>query len=141
MLRLAMDGMTATTNERVYTVGELEFPLESIRRIMLNPAYDPRGALVAQRERLAARTERMEAILAAIDSALATLAKGMDMEDETMFEVFGEASPIRYADEVRDRWGETDGYQESTRRTARYGKADWERIKRDGGAITAALAE
>lgn len=34
----------------------------------------------------------------------------------------------QYADEARARWGETDAYKESERRTASYGKADWQEI-------------
>ena len=34
----------------------------------------------------------------------------------------------QYADEARARWGKTDAYKESERRTDGYGKADWQEI-------------
>ena len=33
-----------------------------------------------------------------------------------------------YAEEARQRWGDTDEFQESTRRTSRYGNSEWARI-------------
>jgi hypothetical protein len=46
-----------------------------------------------------------------------------------------------YAEEAKQRWGETDAYTESARRTAKYTKADWERIKTEADAITAAFVD
>ena len=37
---------------------------------------------------------------------------------EEKFEVFGDFDPDRYAEEVEQRWGGTDAYKESQRRTA-----------------------
>ncbi|WP_238013077.1 TipAS antibiotic-recognition domain-containing protein [Dactylosporangium sp. AC04546] len=51
-------------------------------------------------------------------------------------EVFGDFDPDQYADEAEQRWGQTDAYKESARRTARYTKQDWERIKAEAAANT-----
>ena len=48
---------------------------------------------------------------------------------EERFEVFGDVDPDRYAEEAEQRWGGTDAYAESVRRTNRYSKADWLRFK------------
>lgn len=34
-----------------------------------------------------------------------------------------------YADEARERWGETDAYKESTKRVGSYTEADWARMQ------------
>jgi hypothetical protein len=34
-----------------------------------------------------------------------------------------------YADEARERWGQTDAYKESQRRVNSYGEADWARMQ------------
>ena len=47
--------------------------------------------------------------------------------------------PRGYDDEVERRWGGTDAYAESARRTAAYGKADWQAIKTEAAEITAAF--
>lgn len=120
---------------------ELDFPLDAIARLVLDPAFDRRAALVAQRERLADRMDRMARILGAMDTALDALAKGTTMDDDEMFEVFGDFDPKAHELEVKERWGETDAYAESARRTARYTRDDWKAIKAEGGALTAELGQ
>ena len=46
-----------------------------------------------------------------------------------------------YQEEAQQRWGHTEAYRESARRTSRYSKTDWEAIKVEGEAYTVALAE
>lgn len=43
-------------------------------------------------------------------------------------------------EEVKERWGETDAYRESSKRTARYTKADWQRMGAESDEIEAAFA-
>jgi DNA-binding transcriptional MerR regulator len=119
---------------------ELDFPLDAIGRLMLDPAFDRRAALVAQRDQLAARSRRMTSILDAIDRALDALDQGDAMNDSEMFEVFGDFDPKEYVAEAKERWEETDQYAESARRTAAYTKDDWRAIKSEGSAISNDLA-
>jgi DNA-binding transcriptional MerR regulator len=118
---------------------ELGFALAEIRRIMLDPGFDRRRALTAQRALLAARARRLDAMLSAVDDALDALRKGTTMEADDLFEVFGDFDPRDYDDEVQRRWGGTDAYFESARRTATYGRADWQAIKAESDEITAAF--
>lgn len=46
-----------------------------------------------------------------------------------------------YADEARERWGNTDAYKESARRTKQYKPEDWARIKAESEAVEAGMAE
>ncbi|MHB1477697.1 MAG: TipAS antibiotic-recognition domain-containing protein, partial [Coriobacteriia bacterium] len=57
------------------------------------------------------------------------------MTKEEMFEVFGDFDPAEYEEEVQERWGQSDAYKESARRTAKYTKADWERFKAESEQI------
>src|SRR5882672_11694937 len=50
---------------------ELGLSLEAIRRSLDDPDFDRRAALIAQRAELAARAERAEGMVRAIDAALA----------------------------------------------------------------------
>jgi DNA-binding transcriptional MerR regulator len=127
--------------QQILLYRELDFPLDAIGRLMLDPNFDRRVALVAQREQLAGRARRMTAILTAIDAALDALTKGEPMTDTEMFEVFGDFDPKEYEAEVEEQWGDTDAYAESARRTARYTKDDWKKIKAEGGAVTSGLGE
>jgi hypothetical protein len=54
---------------------------------------------------------------------------GVNLTPEERFEVFGSDDPARYADEAEERWGSTDAYAESQRRTSRYTKQDWQRFQ------------
>ena len=118
---------------------ELGFALEDIKELMADPAYDRKEALQFQRELLAERALRLDAMLALIDRTLSYLDGGTAMTKEEMFEVFGDFDPSEYEDEVKERWGHTDAYKESARRTKQYTKADWQRFKEESEAITGAI--
>jgi hypothetical protein len=47
----------------------------------------------------------------------------------------------QYEEEAKERWGHTEAYKESTRRAKQYSKEDWARIKAEGEAVEARLAE
>lgn len=59
--------------------------------------------------------------------------------NEEMPEAFGGFDPAQYEEEARQRWGNTEAYRESVRRTARHTRADWEQISREGAEINAAF--
>ena len=125
--------------QQILLYRELDFPLDAIGRLMLDPAFDRRAALAAQRDQLAGRARHMTRIVAAIDAALDALAQGEPMNDADMFEVFGDFDPKVHEAEVKERWGDTDAYAESSRRAARYTKDDWRAIKAESGAVTTEL--
>ena len=62
------------------------------------------------------------------------------MDEKEMFEMFGEFDPTAYEEEVCKKWGKTEAYAESARRTAKYTKADWATIRAEADAITQAFA-
>jgi MerR family transcriptional regulator, thiopeptide resistance regulator len=121
--------------QQVLFFKELGFPLEEISRIVRDPAFDLRAALLMQRRLLTERATRVQALIGAVDAALDSLEKGTAMTKEEMFEVFGDFDPAKYEDEARQRWGDSEAYKESARRTKRYTKQDWERIKAEGDQI------
>ncbi len=114
---------------------ELEIPLDDIATLLSGGAFDRRAALELQREMLLQKAVRTEALIASVERAINAERTGVRMTKEEMFEVFGDFDPAQYEDEVQERWGETDAYKESSRRTARYGKADWERFKAESEQI------
>ena len=119
---------------------ELGFGLDAIARLLDARAYDRRGALEAQRDLLVARLARTEKIIRGVDRALKALEEETEVDENEMFEGLEEFDQTRYEAEVEQRWGDTDAYQESKRRSSRYGKADWARITREGDAVVARLA-
>jgi MerR family transcriptional regulator, thiopeptide resistance regulator len=126
--------------QQVLFYKELGFGLDEIREFMAAAADDRGAVLREQRDELAARALRLEAMLALIDKTLASLEGRTQMSDEELFEVFGDFDPSEYEDEARERWGGTAAYRESARRTKGYTKDDWERFRRESDAVVEALA-
>ena len=120
---------------------ELRFSLEAIGQMLDAPAYDRHSALIAQRELLRERQERTDSIIRGVERALTALEDETKMDTTEMFEGLEEFDHAQYEDEVKERWGDTDAYRESMRRTRRYGKGDWARIKDEGDGVFARLAD
>lgn len=123
---------------------ELGLPLEEIAETIAEPERDRFETLAEQRAALSAKRDRVTAMIELIDRTLISMERGIGMTDEEMLEVFGDFDPREYEDEVEERWGDTDAYRESARRTKRYTKADWQRFKDEQeawGARAIALQE
>ena len=120
---------------------ELGFSLEAIGRLLDVAPQDKRSALKAQRHLLLERLERTERIIRGVERALNAIEEGKEMDETEMFEGLEEFDHRRYEAEVEQRWGDSEAFKESKRRTGRYRKADWARIKKEGDAVVARLAE
>jgi MerR family transcriptional regulator, thiopeptide resistance regulator len=134
---------TAEDLERLQTVllyKELGFGLGEIRDLLAEPGFDRREALRAQRAQLVRRSGRIDAMLALIDKTLAAMDEGIPMERNYLFEVFGDFDPAEHEAEAEERWGDTEAYKESARRTRRYTKDDWTRFKAESEAVNQAIA-
>jgi DNA-binding transcriptional MerR regulator len=115
---------------RALTYRSLGFSLDQIAELLDDPAADQVGHLRRQRQLLLERGEQLSAMVAAIDKELEAKAMGMQLTPEEQLEVFGtDKVGGEWADEAEQRWGETDAFRESQRRTASYTKEDWERLK------------
>jgi DNA-binding transcriptional MerR regulator len=68
-------------------------------------------------------------------NALEAVGMGINLDPEEIFEVFGEQDPRQHEDEAAERWGETDPYAESWRRTSAYTKEDWLQAQADAEAV------
>lgn len=117
---------------------ELGFPLKQIRAIMQEPSFDTQDALQKQRELLALKRDRILGLLRLIDNTL----KG---EHTMSFHEFDESAletaRKKYADEVKERWGNTAAYEQSEERAALYQKEDWARIEGEANKIFEKFAE
>lgn len=110
---------------------ELGFQLEEVAVLLDDPDADPRAHLRRQHELLRTRIERLQKMAAAVEHAMEARKMGVDLTPEEKFEVFGDHDPDQYAEETERRWGDTDAYRESQRRTSAYTKDDWLRIKHE----------
>ncbi|WP_149184443.1 MerR family transcriptional regulator [Streptomyces sp. TRM49041] len=108
---------------------ELGFPLDQVTALLDDPDVDPREHLRRQHHLLTTRIAELQKMAEAVEHAMEAKKMGINLTPEERFEVFGEQDPAKYADEAEQRWGDTEAYKESQRRTARYTKADWQRIQ------------
>jgi hypothetical protein len=108
---------------------------------MTGPAYDRGRALSEHRQLLSKRAARLHSMIGSIDDALHAYRRGRAMTNDEMFEVFGDFDPREYEAETKERWGDTDAYTESQRRTSSYSKDQWAEIMAEGEEIARALAE
>ena len=76
----------------------------------------------------------------ALAKALEARQMGITLDPQEYFEVFGDEDPRQHADETHQRWGDTDAYAESNRRTSAYTKEDWLRVRAEQEAVASELA-
>lgn len=129
--------------ERLQTVlfyRELGFPLDDIRTLLADPDFDRGAALREQRKLLTEQVHRLERMVRALDEAIDAHERNETMSDDAMFAVFGEEQR-ELQEEARERWGDTDAWQQSRARTAGYTEQDWEELKAESGRIMQQIAE
>jgi DNA-binding transcriptional MerR regulator len=114
----------------------LGFALSEVGSLLDDPDHDRLAALERQRELVRAEVERLGAIAAAVQEAIDAELSGTRLEEATMFEGF---DPSEYEEEARERWGDTDAYQASARRTRSYGEDEWGEIRRESEQIVIEL--
>lgn len=114
---------------------ELGFSLDVIREMVSGPGHDRAAALQQQRDLLERKAAHLSRMIAAVDRAIVAHRNGVRMSNEEMLEVFADFDPAEYEDEAKERWGQTDAYQQSAQRTAGYGKAEWQTIKEESEGI------
>jgi DNA-binding transcriptional MerR regulator len=128
------------TLQQVLFFKELGFGLADIARIMHDPHFDRLEALRMQRRMLTEKSTQLTLMAEAVEAAIDATEGGVRMDAEEMFESFGEFDPKEYEEEVQQRWGDTDAYKESARRSKRYTKDDWARFKAESEANGLAIA-
>ena len=111
---------------------ELDFSLEDIRKIMQNPAYEKESALRKQKELLLQKRSRLDSLIALVDKTL----KG---EQDMSFRQFDtakiEETKKKYAEEAKQRWGDTSAYAEYEKKSRSYNDAQQNMLDGEGAGI------
>ena len=95
---------------------ELDFSLKTIAEILSSPDYDKQQALSRQRKLLLAKKERLEQLIMVIDG----VEKGEGfMKTNNDYE----ALKSQYAEEAKQRWGNTYAYKEFEQRDTDFSKS------------------
>lgn len=119
---------------------ELGFSLEEIAAILDDGTVSPTEHLRRQHELLHARISHLQELAAAVEQAMEASRMGIQLTPEEKFEVFGRDYQESWETEAEQKYGDSDAWQESRRRTSRYTKADWERIKAESDDLNARCA-
>lgn len=124
---------------------ELDFSLNKIKDILNSPDFDKAHCLGIHRQLLIEKRQRLDNIIASLDKTLISLEGGTEMSKKEMFKPFDmkdiEEHKAKYAKETEDRYGNSNAYKESQKKTSKYGKADWENIMGEAGEIYSNLAK
>jgi DNA-binding transcriptional MerR regulator len=119
----------------------LGFPLDEVRALIEDPNHDPTEALKLHRQRLVEQIGQLNERIAALDEAIRKSEAGEPMEEVDLKAIFDGFDPAEHEAEAEARWGDTEAFRESKRRTAKYTAADWLAIKAEAQAVTLRLAE
>ena len=111
--------------EQILLLKEMGFELKKIKEILEDPYYDTHKALKKQRDILKLKEERIRSIIQLIDEKLEGV-ETMDFKAFDMKEI--ERVQEEFKEEVEERWGGSEAYKESKRRTNAYKKEDWQKI-------------
>lgn len=116
---------------------ELDFSLTEIKRIVDAPDFDRAKAMKNQRELLQKKFDRMKKLIGLIDKLL-------NGDDELSFKEFDESEIEKmknmYAEEAKSRWGNTEAYKVSEKKTSTYTESDWNRINGEAVGVFRAFA-
>ncbi|MDR9449780.1 MAG: MerR family transcriptional regulator [Acidimicrobiia bacterium] len=120
---------------------ELGFGLEEIAGLVNLPTFNRAQILRRQRTLIEQKIDRLQSMVKSIDRALQAGEEGHTMTKEEMFEVFGNFDPSEHEDEVRERWGDTEAFGESSKRAGRYSRDDWKRVRDEADSVNQRLAD
>ncbi len=127
--------------QQILLYRELEFGLDEIAGMLADPDADTDDHLRRQHRLMRARRDRVIALLGAIEKEMEARKMGMALTPEEQFELFGTDNLDEVTAEAEERWGDTDAWRESRRRSAAYTKEDWVTIKAEADANIAGFAD
>lgn len=124
--------------QQILAYRELDLGLEEIARILDEPS-DTIGAFGKARRRIGDQLTKLSRIAASLDAAIESEKRGTPMTPDERLEAFGAFDPDEFADEAEERWGGTDAFRESARRTSAYTPAEWEQLRDEASEIDQSL--
>ncbi|KQX63680.1 MerR family transcriptional regulator [Angustibacter sp. Root456] len=126
----------------VLSYRELGFTLEQIAQILDDPRGDTVSHLREQHRLVQQRIDRLHDVLSHLEKLMEAEQMGINLTPEEQLEVFGENwLGEQYAAEAEAKWGDTEAWQQSQRRTATLSKDDWVEVKASTDALERGLAE
>jgi DNA-binding transcriptional MerR regulator len=133
-----------TRLQHVVVYRRLGFALEEVAVLLQEHTAADTDAIVGhlrrQRAAVLSRLDQMRDLVTAIDQALEKEMSGINLTGQEQRALFGDGFSDEYADEAKQRWGESDAWKQSQRRTSQYTKQDWVQAKVEMDATNIAFA-
>jgi DNA-binding transcriptional MerR regulator len=126
---------------RILAYRDLGFALAEIAGLLDAGGAAELTALRSQAALLREQARRAQDRLTQVEAFIRAAERGEGvqlMTNDDIKQIFDGFDPEPYEPEVQERWGDTDAYRQSRARTARYTKADWEAVRAEMDALTAA---
>lgn len=127
------DEVTLNRLQTILMYRELRFSLKDIKRILDNPNFDSNKALVEQIRLLELQKQHIEEIISLAHKIQIERGKKMNLK------VFNNKEFNNYADEVKQRWGNTNQYKEYEQKNKNRSKQNLEDIENEFMGIFAEL--
>lgn len=126
--------------QQILLFREIDMPLDEVRRILDDPAFDPLEALRRHRQSLQQRIRRLTRLLNTIDRTITRLTEDdMTLTDEELYAGFTPEQRERYRREARQMY-DPALVDESEKRVKKMTRAQWTAVGAEGEAVTAGLA-
>ncbi|NHA68307.1 MerR family transcriptional regulator [Phycicoccus sp. CMS6Z-2] len=122
----------------VVTYRRLDLPLDEVADLLAGDGT-PEEHLRRQRDVVTSRLGELTELVAAIDRALEREMTEKPATTKDLEELFGDGFGEEYAAEAQERWGDTEAWKQSKRRTDAYTTADWAAVKAEQDAVNAAF--
>lgn len=126
--------------QRILCYRQLGFPLDRIKAVLDDPDANPLEHLRRQHTLLNERITELQRMATTLEKLMEARTMGITLEPDELLEVFGDADPSAYREETERRWGDTNAWTESQRRTSTYTKEDWKRMQEELAALMTELA-
>lgn len=128
------------TLQQILFFRELDFSLEDIKKILSAPGFDMKEALQDQRKLIEIRKKRLSRLVKTIDKTILKLNHKITMQDDELYGNFTKEEAEKYAEEARQRWGNTDAYKQSQERVKKMGKEGLKKVMEAGQKLLHELA-
>ncbi|WP_028131097.1 MerR family transcriptional regulator [Serinicoccus marinus] len=132
-----------TRLQHVVVYRRLGFGLEEVAALLEQDA-DVLEHLRRQRSAITDRIGELTELVRSIDAAMESEMSGYQITREEQREIFGDNFTDNFDDyqaEAEQRWGDTDAWKQSSRRTKSYTKEQWEQIKVEQDQVNARFVE
>ncbi|MFI6042914.1 MerR family transcriptional regulator [Nocardia sp. NPDC051321] len=127
--------------QRILFYRELDLGLPEITTVLADPTIDDADHLRRQHELLTAKTTRYQSMIASIDKELAARRIGITLTPTERLSVLGVDKLIDRADEITQKWGNTEEFAQRRDRTLHYTRQDWLTLCTEQAAIHQNLAD